>query len=304
MTRNEGENPHALASAPVIVGIDDSEAAQHAVRWAAETACARGRELLIVHGTNLKTIQGLLGSYAAVEPEVTQSVQGFGEELVAAAARAAREVDPELRVRTEVSSAHPARLLIDSSAEAHLLVLGGPDERRGFNKLGSILIAVSSGSRGAVVVVRDGEREAPRTGPVVVGVDGSPTSEAAIEAAFAEASQRVAPLVAVHTWSDQYLSQFSGLVDTSIEADQLAVAEQSLLVERLAGWQEKYPDVVVTREVYLSSPADHLQTWSESAQLLVVGSRGRGGFTGMLLGSTSNALVQRAHCPVMVVHPD
>ncbi|QBS44782.1 hypothetical protein DMB37_36560 [Nocardia sp. CS682] len=74
--------------------------------------------------------------------------------------------------------------------------------------------------------------------------------------------------------------------------------------ERLAGWQEKYPDVTVTRKVYRTEPTEQLAEWSNSAQLIVVGSRGRGGFTGMLLGSTSHFLVQHAHCPVLVAHPE
>ncbi|WP_442790072.1 universal stress protein [Nocardia sp. CDC160] len=85
--------------------------------------------------------------------------------------------------------------------------------------------------------------------------------------------------------------------------DDVETVEESVLAERLAGWQEKYPDVKVIRRVYLSSPAAQLREWSEQAQLVVVGNRGRGSFLGMLLGSTAHSLVQHAYCPVMVVHP-
>ncbi|MFB8006896.1 universal stress protein [Nocardia sp. NPDC056000] len=306
MSLSRNENPHLLASAPVVVGVDGTPEASHAVAWAAHTASARERELRIVHGTNLEMTRALLGSYSVVNQDVVLPISQHGEELVAAARQVAEKIDPDLRISTEVSPEHPARLLIEHSATAHMVVIGGPEPRRGLNRLGSILLSVSSHSRGAVVTVRSPAADAPppSSGPVVVGVDGSPVSEAAIEVAFQEAALRGAPLVAVHAWSDLYLSQFSGIIDTSIEADQIAEAERSLLVERLAGYRENYPEVEVTRDIHLADPRDHLLTWSDTAQLLVVGSRGRGGFTGMLLGSTSNALVQQANCPVMVVHPD
>ncbi|MEV6101984.1 universal stress protein [Nocardia sp. NPDC051981] len=306
MSSPKSRDPHSISTAPIVVGVDDSPAALSAVRWAAETAAARGRELLIAHGTNVNVIVGVMGTFSSVNSEVEQSIQAFGVDLVAQAREVAEKAAPAVMVRTEVSPQHPARMLIDLSATAHMTVLGGPAERRGLNRIGSILISVASQAAGSVVVVRDDDPEwvDRRTAPVVVGVDGSPVSDAAVGAAFYEASVRNTRLVAVHAWSDLYLARYSGFIDTSIEAAQATEAERALLVERLAGWQEKYPDVEITRDIHLADPVEHLLTWSEGAQLLVVGSRGRGGFVGMLLGSTSNALVQRANCPVMVVHPE
>ncbi|HEY3467530.1 MAG TPA: universal stress protein, partial [Amycolatopsis sp.] len=80
--------------------------------------------------------------------------------------------------------------------------------------------------------------------------------------------------------------------------------EDRLLSQRLAGWQEKYPEVEIRRVLVRERPRHALLDVSEEAQLVVVGSRGRGGFTGMLLGSTSQALVQHAQCPVLVVRPE
>ncbi|RDI51144.1 universal stress protein family protein [Nocardia mexicana] len=93
-------------------------------------------------------------------------------------------------------------------------------------------------------------------------------------------------------------------LDPPVPVTDVGEMERAILAERMAGWSEKYPDVRVTRRKYLSDPVTVLQHWSGSAQLVVVGSRGRGGFLGMLLGSTSNSLVQHAKCPVMVVHPE
>jgi nucleotide-binding universal stress UspA family protein len=133
----------------------------------------------------------------------------------------------------------------------------------------------------------------------VVGVDGSSTSDAAIATAFDEASWRGAELVAVHAWpewgSDHGHS--GALVDDSGQV------EKELLAERLAGWQEKYPDVAVRRVLTQGRPVEQLLKHAAGAQLVVVGSRGNGGFSGMLLGSTSQALIRHATCPLLVVRP-
>ena len=133
---------------------------------------------------------------------------------------------------------------------------------------------------------------------MVVGVDGSPTSEAATAFAFEAASLRRVPLVAVHVWRDV-------LVDATmaplLDWDVIDSDEREVLAERLAGWSEKYPDVPVRRLVARDRPARALVEESGRAQLVVVGSRGRGGFHGLLLGSVSQALLHHAHCPVAVV---
>jgi nucleotide-binding universal stress UspA family protein len=133
------------------------------------------------------------------------------------------------------------------------------------------------------------------TGPVVVGVDGSPLSERAVEFAFEEASARGAELRAVLAWSDWPIEAVLSL-DTYLDE------AEELLAQRLAGWQEKYPDVVVTREVHRSRPAKLLLKQAEGAQLVVVGSRGQGGLTGLTMGSTSQALIHHTPCPVAVLH--
>ncbi|QIS03686.1 universal stress protein [Nocardia brasiliensis] len=296
--------PHESVAAAVVVGTDGSHAAETAVRWAADTAAQRGRKLRIEHGIDLTAVGSVLGAYAAMAPAVTERMRARGAQVLTAAGRLALSTHPDLAVETELSDANPAKLLIALSQTAHMVVLGATPGVGTVAHLGSTLLAVTAHAKGSVVVVRGSEPTARRTGPVVVGVDGSVVGEAAIAAAFAEASLRDAELVAVHAWSDLSAGEFAGTSYLDIAIAELDAAEQALLAERLSGWQEKYPDVTVTRKVYPFGPRKHLGEWSESAQLIVVGSRGRGGFRGLLLGSTSNWLVQHAACPVMVVHAE
>jgi len=135
-----------------------------------------------------------------------------------------------------------------------------------------------------------------RTSPVLLGIDGSPASQAATALAFDEASRRQVDLVALHAWSDVGVFPMLGMDWHEYEDE-----GQEVLGERLAGWQEQYPDVHVRRRIVCDTPARWLIDESQRAQLVVVGSHGRGGFPGMLLGSVSSALAQSAISPVIVV---
>lgn len=305
MAVEHSDDPHRLASAPVVVGIDGSGGAARALVWAAEMASRRRRRLEILHGLDIGAARSALGIYDIVVPPVTDLIRTHGTELLAAAAEAARAVDRTVDIELSLSDLSPARALIERSATAHVLVIGTSGAGGMLAHLGSTLLAVASHGRGAVVVVRgSGPARLPRhDGPVVVGVDGSPLGAAAVGIAFAEAAERRTRLVAVHAWSDLSFDRF-GTMPEIIRDEEVRAEADSVLAEQLAGWQEKFPEVEVIRQVYLSGPRLRLLAWSKAAQLVVVGSRGRGGFRGLLLGSTSNSLVQHADCPVMVVHPD
>ncbi|WP_431955831.1 universal stress protein [Nocardia lijiangensis] len=306
MTGQHRHDLHDSASAAVVVGTDGSPASSHAVAWAAKTASERRRRLIVVHGYDLAATRAVLGSYDVLVPSVVETLREHGHQALESAERIAHEAHPDLEVTTELSDRNPAELLIEQSSTAHLVVLGATPGVGSFAHLGSTLLAVASHGKGRIVVARhNGTQQQLRcSGPVVLGVDGSPVGEPAIEAAFDQACERGAELIVVHAWSDLSEGRFAGTSYLEIPIAELETAEHALLSERLAGWQEKYPTVAVTRRVHLSGARKHLIEWSKTAQLVVVGSRGRGGFRGMLLGSTSNHLVQHAHCPIMVVHPD
>ena len=202
------------------------------------------------------------------------------------------------RIDSELVCAAPVPTLIDLSKEARMMVVGcrGRDALQR-TLLGSVSTGLVQHARCPVAVIHD---EAPillqpSQLPVLVGVDGSPASELATAIAFEEASFRGVDLVAVHAWTDL---ESSRVLSREWSSSQSRAAE--ILAERLAGWQERYPDVTVHRRLVFDRPARHLLDESESAQLVVVGSHGRGGFAGMLLGSVSTAVVHAARVPVIV----
>ena len=283
----------------VVAGVDGSECGLQAVRWAAAEALQRQLPLRLV-AAHAWPSGGLVGDpglgvdYRAVLRDV---VLGH----LATAAADARQVAPELDIEQVEVTGYPVPVLLGESAHAEIVVLGDRG-LGGFTGLliGSVAVEVTAHASCPVIVVRGSEpdRTVPRPEPVVVGVDGSPTSEAATAFAFEAASLRRVPLVAVHVWRDV-------LVDATmaplLDWDVIDSDEREVLAERLAGWTEKYPDVPVRRLVARDRPARALVEESGRAQLVVVGSRGRGGFHGLLLGSVSQALLHHAHCPVAVV---
>jgi nucleotide-binding universal stress UspA family protein len=187
--------------------------------------------------------------------------------------------------------------LADLSKNAQMVVVG----RHGRGRLRHLLGAVSSGltqhAHCPVAVIHDEDPPMPAAAfaPVVVGVDGSPASESATAIAFDEASRRGVDLVAVHACID-----WGGWGYSEIDWPAVEPRARELLAERLSGWQARYPTVTVRSVVVANLAAERLLEESERAQLIVVGSHGRGGFAGMLLGSVSSAVVQSARTPVIV----
>ncbi|MDF3307635.1 MULTISPECIES: universal stress protein [unclassified Rhodococcus (in: high G+C Gram-positive bacteria)] len=290
---------------PIVVGVDGSESASAAVAWAARAAAALSLPLHIVTVVHIP-------AFYYTEPYLAES---FKEELEdtakarlgSARVHAKQTVDEPLDITTEQFEAKVSQTLIELSANAHMVVLGsrGHGEFTGL-LIGSTTSAVAAHGHCPLVVVRgrtlDGQP--PTEGPIVVGVDGSESSRAALEVAFEQAAARGASLVAVNVWSDVSVQPSLGASPDDPLWSSIQTGEEVVLSERLAGYQERYPDVTVERVVARDRPVRVLSEFAEKAQLIVVGSRGRGGFKGMLLGSTSNALLHTADCPVMIVRPE
>ena len=294
---------------PIVVAVDGSDASTTAVNWAARAAAVRGLPLRIV------TVVHIPAFYYS-EPYLAHS---FHEEMKAtardrleSAAVLARQIVDEHRhgqveVTTEQLEGKVVPRLLAEAEHADRLVVGsrGLGEVKGL-LAGSVSTAVVSHSPAPVVVVRGRTLDGapPAEGPVVGGVDGSISCRDAVEVAFEEASARGATLVAVNVWSDVSVQPSLGAVPEDPHWSRIQTGEEIVLAERLAGYRERYPDVTVERVVARDRPVRVLSEYAEAAQLLVVGTRGRGGFKGLLLGSTSNALIQTADCPVLVVRSE
>ena len=289
----------------IVVGVDGSAASVTAVSWAARVAASRQLDLEIVHGLQIAAL-GYGGAVAGIDVLI-DAVRQEGERVVAVSRKVAASVDEDLVVTTETPVEAPAPLLVERSRRARMVVVAATGSG-GFAGmlLGTIPATLVSHAHSPVAVIRSrpGSAQVPESGPVVAGVDGSPASEPAIATAFEEASSRGVPLVAVHAWTDVTYEDFYGTARIIPRWESVADDEERLLAQRLAGWQEKYPDVEIRRVLRRDRPRHALLEAAETAQLVVVGSRGRGGFTGMLLGSTGQALVQHAGCPVLVVRPE
>jgi nucleotide-binding universal stress UspA family protein len=282
----------------IIVGVDGSPASNAAVCWAARDAVMRHIPLTLIHMVNPAASPW---SQAPLLDEFAVWQENEGHRILADALKIARDIangEPRISIESELMFSATVPALVKLSKEAELIVVGN----YGRGALARSLVgSTSSGlvrhAHCPVAVIRDEDPRMPHPAqaPVLVGIDGSPASELATAIAFDEASRRHVGLIALHAWSDREIFELPGLDSSAVKAE-----EERLLAEGLAGWQERYPDVTVTRLLVCDRPARVLVETSESAQLVVVGSRGRGGFTGMLLGSVSNAVVQSVRMPVIV----
>ncbi|MBA0125735.1 universal stress protein [Haloechinothrix sp. YIM 98757] len=298
MNRSEYGPEHARPG-PVVVGVDGSEAAGRAVQWAAHEARSHHAPLHIVHAIGVPDF--FPGGAISPSTELFHLLERDGDAVLAEARELAESIAPEVPIRAESLTDSPVVTLIDHSTHARCVVLG-ESGRGAFTGalLGSTTIALAAHAHCPVITVR-GPAERSPAGVVVVGVDGSDLSDDALGCAFEQAAFREARLVAVHAWNDSDPEELFSESRVTFEWEPLAEAEHRVLAERLAGWSERYPDVPVERDLVRAKPRQRLLEWSAAADLVVVGCRGRGGFRGMLLGSTSQALVHHAECPVMVV---
>jgi nucleotide-binding universal stress UspA family protein len=278
----------------VVVGVDGSGYSDVAVRWAAREAVLRQTPLTLVQaivmpkpGWPMSELRELYETDA--EAILDDAVQNVDDYL---------QSDGPSEVRRQLFFSPPAPALIDMSKDADLVVVGA----RGLGAvrrvlLGSISTALIHHAHCPVAVVhQDASLYAQaKKAPVLLGTDASAASELATEVAFHEASTRGADLVVLHAASDTDMSK---LLSTEYPAGLSDVGD--MLAERLAGYRKRYPDVHVQQAVMDDRPTTHLLNLSETAQLVVVGSHGRGGFAGMALGSVSTAVAHASRTPVIV----
>ena len=289
---------HPITRFGILVGIDGSPESDAAIRWGTAEAVMRNVPLTLMH-----VVAPIIVTWPVIpisvgmtewQEEHARHVLDRGRDTVT---KAAGESRPPA-VRTEVRYADVASELIDASRDAFMTVLGS----RGMGVLGRIVLGSVSSSllhhaHGPVAIIHAERTPAyGHASPVVLGIDGSPASEEATAFALDEASRRGVNLVALQAWADTANATLLGIDWARFEQE-----GHEVLAERLAGWQEKYPDVEVRHRLVVDEPARRLIDESHDAQLVVVGSHGRGGFAGMLLGSVSSKVVQESKVPTIVV---
>lgn len=294
----------------ILVGVDGSTAALHALDWAAAEATARGWALRLVCCYSLPsfTAASLDGGYAALDD--TAILEGAKAVLADASARVAGR---GLEVTASVVTGDAAGVLVDLSREASLAVVGTRG-RGGFadRLLGTVSSALPAHAYCPTVVVPlrghgralPDDESLPAVRPVrriVVGIDGSPQAEAALRIAVDEAVAWGAELTAVAGVPIGAGTGILAWLPASVDHEQILadVAEGlHVVVDRVLDGRT---DIVVKRHALDGTGAQLLTEFSQATDLVVVGSRGRGGFTGLLLGSTSQAVLHHAECAVMVV---
>jgi nucleotide-binding universal stress UspA family protein len=269
----------------IVVGYDGSPEADLALRWAGRAASLTQSQVRALMVDDLYAAQWL-GSGRESEADLAAHADLILEEVGAEG-------------KLERSSGTIVPELLEAARDASILVVGSQGHGRVAETLiGSVSQHVARHAPCPVVVVREpAQSEADR---IVVGVDGSGGSAAALEFACRRAELTGETVVAVHAWKigPVQMDRWGKLPDTigpSIEDNEL------LLSESVAGFRTEHPGVTLLEEAIPVAPAQALVDASDTASLVVTGSRGRGAFTGMLLGSVSHEVLWRAHCPVAII---
>ncbi|KPH97276.1 UspA domain-containing protein [Actinobacteria bacterium OV450] len=284
---------HPAGSRDIVVGIDPVRNWHLALAWAADEAQRRRLPLRLVLAVPAR--------HDAQHVDDTPGQTGLrqtGSGRLEQACNWVRDRHPEVSVTGDLLGGLPAHVLGGAAREARMIVLGSRHLSRTaeFFSAGSLVVPVTAQARCPVVVVGDAEHISQQPPYLVAGVDGSASATDALAFAFDEADLRGAALRVVCVWQRPLV-----MLDEEVVALR---AQRTLLSEATAGLSEKYPDVHVTHEVLTGHPVEELARAAEHALAVVVGRRGRGGYTGMRIGSVVHGLLHRAHCPVITVPTD
>lgn len=285
------------SDAAVVAGIDGSDAALGAARWAADFAASHALPLTLLH-VHSKFEWHFAGADTPDHPDRGPA----GDRALAAAETAVRQAHPDVVVHTAAVGGAVASTLSNASQSARLLVVASGDDRA----LGSNAVRITHRAHCPLVVCR--APVAKRTGkplPVVVGVDESEESARAVAAAFDIATKWHAPLMVVHMWE---IDAAVGMGDLGGQGnmdwpllEMLQNQQRQRMDELVAPLAHQYRNAHVTKVFQDTSPAKGLAELSAEAQLVVVGRHGRGKLADLLLGSVSQSLIHHAECPVLVV---
>ncbi|HEV7148000.1 MAG TPA: universal stress protein [Pedococcus sp.] len=289
----------------IVVGYDDSPGSLAALEWAAATARRWGTTLTVMHSVDLAA--------APIEPaydyaRLPESLGEAGREVLAAGVGRAQQLMGDTRLVASLPAVgSPAAELVHASKDADLVVTGS--RGRGPLKaglLGSVAYMVTAHAACPAVVVRTDHPVQPGPDhPVVVGVDDSEASRRALDLAAEMAAISDAVLHVVHVAHSSFSPDAQAYVESTragtdhtktVRAQAEATVQQAARRARAT-----YANLRVDTEVLYGSPGHVLSPLGAHAGLVVLGTRGHGGFTGLLLGSVSHTVIHEAPCPVMIV---
>ncbi len=291
----------------LVVGYDGSRHSGVAVDWAAAEASRRGTGLTVLYAADYVDV--LAGPVLSSKSSLINWAGVVAEKVVRQGAMRAAESHPAVTARTVTRIGGPSRLLVDAARSASLVVVGSRGHG-GFAGalLGSVAFSVASHASCPTVVVRDdGTTAAGPDHPVVVGIDGSPASLAALTFAAEAAVRAAAPLTVMTAWhtaaTDGWTDAYWSTIDPETPPERAAhEAAAQIAHAAVAAVHDSHPGVAVDSRLVEGKPAKVLADASQGAGLLVVGARGRGGFSGLRLGSVSHGAIHGATCPVVIVH--
>ncbi|BCM72899.1 MULTISPECIES: universal stress protein [Streptomyces] len=280
---------------PIVVGIAPAPSERLSLAWAADEADRRHLPLKLVHAQGVPTAGYRSGGARPSWEEWNKALHGLGDEVLKEAVSFVESRHPAVQVSTLLAEGEPAWVLCEEARGAALVVVGSwhLSKRRELFSSAAVALPLIAHAPCPVAVVPEPEHVTQQPAYFVVGVDGSPQSAAAVDLAFEEAALRGALLRALYVWHPPLL----GVLD-----EEAAVQEcRRLLSETVAGRTATHPEVELHHEVVRGHPVQVLTEASEHALGLVVGTRGRGGFSGMLLGSVGQGVLHHARCPVITV---
>ncbi|GEL18809.1 universal stress protein [Pseudonocardia asaccharolytica] len=282
----------------ILVGFDGSVPSRRAARWAVAEAASTDRPVQLAYVFRWPIPE--LAQLHVVDKigDVGDARQAAGV-LIDAAVRGFEELAPGVDVRGELVTGGTVEIMTSLAADAELLVLGASGQS-GISQvlLGSSAAELARRVTSSIVIVRGVDEDG--RGPVVVGVDGSVSSDRVVQFGFDFAARHGREVVAVHTWCDLPIDALS--LTSVLDLDRVQVQKESdaLLTDLLADARRRHPEVPVHHVTSVDRPAQALLDLAAGAGLLVVGRHGRAR-TEAPLGSVSHAVLHYAPCPVAVV---
>jgi nucleotide-binding universal stress UspA family protein len=272
----------------IVVGVVDTDASRAAQAWAMKRAAHQKLPVLLVHAIDERWITKAL--------TYTDAIRTAATELLSKTAAHASELEPSVEVKTLLFPGSPGQALGKHSKAASMVVIGTGHDWPG-GAVTDRALQIAAVARCPVAIV--GEQDTSGRRGVVVGVDGSEESRQAVSFAAAEADRDGQELTVLHAFlAPEYLQD--GLLVGDL-AEAFLEDERIVLAETVAGLAEDYPGLVVHRVLAAEEePAKALVEAAANATLLVLGSRGRGSFKRLLLGSTAHTVLRTLPCPTVV----